>query len=257
MRKLLVVAGFIFLNNVQASDLTIPNTFTAGTPAIAAEVNANFSDTEAAVNSKQDRVTGACNPEESIRAINADGSVVCEVDSDSGGDISEITAGAGLTGGGSNGTVTLSLTGAVSVHGNAFKHGALPGTSGCDLRDIIGGHSYYEASSGTDCRAVAAVHLPDGVTLSSMKCTVIDNSSIVGAQIVVELYRFSLTSWFVETVLLTTASVDSGNNQIISDTNPPAQAIDNTNFAYLLHARFGNGAPVGTLVGLFGCSIAY
>ena len=40
-------------------DLTIPNTFTAGTPAVAAEVNANFTATATAVNSKQDKVSAA------------------------------------------------------------------------------------------------------------------------------------------------------------------------------------------------------
>lgn len=61
------------------------------------------------IGSKQDRVTGTCQASQSIRVINADGSVTCEFDSDSGGDITGVTAGTGLTGGGTTGTVTINL----------------------------------------------------------------------------------------------------------------------------------------------------
>ncbi len=68
------------------ADLTIPNTFVSGTPASAADVNANFSATQSAVNSKQDRVIGTCPPGQSIRAVNQDGSVLCQLLSFFGGD---------------------------------------------------------------------------------------------------------------------------------------------------------------------------
>ena len=61
-----------------SSDLTIPNTFIQGSPAVANEVNQNFSATAAAVNSKQDRVTGACPPGQAVRSVNQNGTVVCE-----------------------------------------------------------------------------------------------------------------------------------------------------------------------------------
>lgn len=60
-----------------AADLTVPNTFTANTPAVAAQVNANFSATATAVNSKQDRVTGTCPAGQAIQAVNANGTVTC------------------------------------------------------------------------------------------------------------------------------------------------------------------------------------
>jgi hypothetical protein len=57
----------------------------------------------------QARVTGTCNTGQSIRVINADGTVSCQVDTNSGGTITGVTAGAGLTGGGTTGIVNLDV----------------------------------------------------------------------------------------------------------------------------------------------------
>lgn len=70
----------------RATDLTVPNTFVSGTPATAADVNANFSATATAVNSKQNRVSGSCPAGQAIRGVNQDGSVVCQSSSFFGGD---------------------------------------------------------------------------------------------------------------------------------------------------------------------------
>lgn len=65
---------------------TVPNTFVTGTPASAADVNTNFSATAAAVNAKQNLVTGTCPVGQSIRSVNANGTVVCQSISFFGGD---------------------------------------------------------------------------------------------------------------------------------------------------------------------------
>lgn len=62
-----------------------------------------------AVGEVQARVTGTCLAGSSISAINAAGGVTCETDDNSGGDITGVTAGSGLSGGGTSGTVTLSV----------------------------------------------------------------------------------------------------------------------------------------------------
>lgn len=55
-RMLLVCSCFLIVLNASASELTIPNTFSAGTPAVADEVNANFSAVETAVNDNDGRI---------------------------------------------------------------------------------------------------------------------------------------------------------------------------------------------------------
>ncbi len=57
----------------------------------------------------QSRVTGTCAASESIRAIAANGTVTCvAVGGSASGDVTAVTAGAGLTGGGTSGDLTLS-----------------------------------------------------------------------------------------------------------------------------------------------------
>ncbi len=64
-----------------------------------------FSDVD--VNSVQRRVTGICAPNTAMSAIGSDGTVTCV---SAGGDITAVTAGTGLTGGGTVGAVSLSVS---------------------------------------------------------------------------------------------------------------------------------------------------
>ena len=57
----------------------------------------------------QRRVSAGCTTGSSIQSIGEDGTVVCHVDADSGGDITGVDAGNGLVGGGSAGTISLAI----------------------------------------------------------------------------------------------------------------------------------------------------
>jgi uncharacterized protein YbdZ (MbtH family) len=57
----------------------------------------------------QQRVTGTCAVGSSIKTINSDGTVTCAIHNDSGGDITAVTAGTGLTGGSAAGDAALSV----------------------------------------------------------------------------------------------------------------------------------------------------
>lgn len=75
-----------------SADLSVPNTFQTGKPAVANEVNQNFSATATAVNSKQDRVAGQCPGGQAIQSVNKDGTVVCETFGTSNGRLTSVEA---------------------------------------------------------------------------------------------------------------------------------------------------------------------
>ncbi|MDD4995392.1 MAG: hypothetical protein PHW53_02950 [Patescibacteria group bacterium] len=75
----------------------------------------------------QKQVGGSCVAGQSIRQINTDGTVLCEVDDNAGGDITGVTAGTNLSGGGVSGDVTINVidsptfAGALGVNGQAMS----------------------------------------------------------------------------------------------------------------------------------------
>lgn len=111
----------------------------------------------------QRRVGSTCPPGQSIRVISSAGTVTCEVDNDSGGDITGVTAGPGLTGGGTAGTVTLTADTTVLQSrvngscpaGQSIRVISSTGTVTCEVDDTgadidwtISGTDMYSGVSG-------------------------------------------------------------------------------------------------------------
>jgi hypothetical protein len=97
---------------------------------------------EIQANEVQRRVSSGCALAEAIRQVNQDGSVVCEAVSGSAGNITAVSAGSGLAGGGSSGSVTLSVAalgiGTPSLADNAVTAAKLADAS-VDAAAIIDG----------------------------------------------------------------------------------------------------------------------
>lgn len=112
-----IVLGAAGLGVFVAAQPGLPHTFAPGEVISAGEVNDNFAALAGAIDAldaaKQNGVTGSCPAGSSIRAIDADGGVLCHEDQlgegGGGGDITAVEAGSGLSGGGVSGALTLSL----------------------------------------------------------------------------------------------------------------------------------------------------
>jgi hypothetical protein len=105
----------------------------------------------------QRRVTGTCAAGSSIASISATGTVTCEVDDNSGGDITGVTAGTGLTGGGTTGTVTLNAVGTLLT--------TLTGISTGPYTD--GSYVFFTSAYTPPVNAVAHVHTRCSVDANS------------------------------------------------------------------------------------------
>ena len=145
------------LDNDSGGDLTsisVSNGLTGGGQVGDLTISANTS-------YLQKRIIEQCNTGEYIRGINEDGSIVCEADNDSGGDITSVTAGNGIVGSASNGDVTLSIN--TSAIQKRVVGGCAPGAS---IREIkIDGTVECEVDDNSDFPAdvVLAVGGQNGI----------------------------------------------------------------------------------------------
>lgn len=252
-----------------AGELTIPNTFTAGTKAVATEVNDNFAAVKTEVDNNNVRINAietqtqnigtGCTTGESIAKIATDGTVTCQPDTDT-----TYTAGTGLN---LTGTQLTIAAGDVSLSAQAFNAKIISVTSvqNCVLfKGIPTSYAYFLPISGSTnaaCDAIASVQLPDNGVVTGLHCRVLDNSNINFIR--AELWRTNLnTDVLPQRVYTTDQSVDSAQSQIISGTtadDPLYTKVDNSQFAYYATIAYStnNFETLGANGIFYGCRISY
>ncbi len=141
-------------------------------------------------------------------------------------------------------------SGALTVPGNAFDR---QGTFCIADRNPYG--IYFVAGTGVNCKAIAAISLPDGVSVNSLSCHVYDNDSSPGALINVSFCDM-LLSGTGTACSPSSDSIDSPNDQLLTRVLGDI-IVDNSTTGYYLEAGFGTVAPVGSNVSLTGCIVRY
>lgn len=140
----------------------------------------------------QARITSACAPGSSIRQVNADGTVICQADTAGTGDITDVTAGAGLTGGGATGAVALAVNtaviqsrvGSTCAVGSAIRAINADGTVICQA-DTTGAGDITDVTAGTGLQgggAAGAVAL--SIAAGGVGTTQLADNSVTTAKIV-------------------------------------------------------------------------
>ena len=138
----------------------------------------------------QARVTGTCPAGESIRAIGSAGAVTCEPDDVGTGDITAVTAGAGLTGGGSSGGVSVSANfggsgSAATVARSDHTHERSNATNtvvGAGAGAALAGGNGSTAVGGSALAAATGFTVNTAVGWNALQLTTSSLSTAVGAQ---------------------------------------------------------------------------
>ncbi len=204
MKNLLMITLLLVGTQAFATDLTIPHSFSANTPALADEVNTNFNAIEIAVNSKQDQLSGTnCATGEVLESITANGTGAC---------------------------VELSpqRTGYLSLPGEAFvsASGGPVSTSSDD------GGAWTTGTNNQDI-LVAPVHLPQGARITELRCWM---RSASPSRLQTSLNRRSLSDPGISPII--TLMTPGYNTSIVEFTSGPLnEIVDNSIYSYMIRIR--------------------
>jgi hypothetical protein len=206
------ICSLALSTTVMAGQVGSMNTFTAGTPAVAADVNANFSEQTSQINDNDARITAM-------------------------------------------------RTGAVSVPAHVFRNET--DAFVCSWTSLYSqGYGYFDTSSSAtgSCDPVAGISLPDGVTLTGLNCSLIDNDAT--NSMFARLYRVNMATGAIQFVYITGSTTDSAAIQIVSDSTadtPDSNLVDNASYAYYVAIPFSTSdfSAIGAGARVYGCSVTY
>lgn len=218
---------------------SITDTYTAGDTLTAAKMD----NIKAAVNdndtTKQDRVTGVCAVGQSIRVINTDGSVSCEVDTDTN---TTYSAGTGLSLSGTTFSVPTK-THYFTVPAVAFR----PYES--DTTFTGGSTNPFMSITGGTIGTIAAVNLPHGARITGLSMRAWDVS--VTNFVKIDLRKFAGFATTTSISSVTTTAAENVGFYVKSD-NTISEVVDlstlNHNFYYLVQTLQAAGSSSGPSV---------
>lgn len=217
-----------------ASDLTIPNSFTAGTSAVAAEVNANFTAVETAVDDNDSRIT------------TLEGTMPGKVD---------------LSGDTMTGDLTVpriayssARTHYVSISGDAFR----PRTNLVDYSCGTGnGGCRINVTSSIE-RLIATANLPHGARITAFTVHIYDNDASNDLDAWLALQMFTSGYYPLGTTVTTTGA--STTTQALTSTLSSSQLVNNTSTGIVLSIGPASGSSwtaSSSLLQIRGATITY
>lgn len=230
--KIAVVTGMISLSQMVWGD-DIADSYNNGDTLTATHMN----NIKSAVNSKQDRVTGACNPGEAIREIASDGTVTCETDDDAGGTVTSVTTGTGLTTvGTATDPVLRPADGAVSVSWLQLE----TRTSSCEV-DYGIDYAEPSASGSGACFFAMPVTLPHGATLTSMACNAAVAATRIGLAFTLKRLDYRGTTGGDVFTTNGMSGLGMGTRETVVASSPFqfSGVVDNYNYVYTINTDFG------------------
>ena len=249
-----------------AGDVTLPNAFAAGQPAVAAEVNANFDAVKTAVDDNNARVTANAteNAAHKTRLDNAETQLTSHTNS-----ITSINNGMVRN----RGDISrhevrldrLESSAYVSVDSAAFDSenvSELQSNTCIFNKNYGAGSAYFINHSGaasSSCDAVAGLQLPHGKTLRSLSCYVRDNT--MNTSLNAYLYRTALVNGFSQRIFVTNRSSDGPSIQRIFDTSAAGTTavVDNSQYSYRLALDYSSNdfRAIGSNAIIYGCRVLY
>jgi len=254
-----LLAAIVASSGLQASRVSIPNTFTSGTKAVAQDVNSNFTAVKSSVDDNDSRITSNTSSITSnTSSITSNTSSITSNASSITSNTSSITSNTGniasqatRIGKFEAGSISVSMTGLQDDNTEEAT---------CVYRKSAG-RVYLKAGASNGCPDIQApVSLPHGRTVTGLHCYAFDNDGGLNNVDSFELVRVLLSSGVQSEIFRTPGSVNNAAVQKLSDTTATTNTavIDNASYAYLVQTGIDASTSAGEAdIRVIGCEITY